>query len=121
MGDLKFSLDSNICSAVEMFWIYGVSPGSFTEALLRGKKSADELKHLMHPAIRHDVDEYIRWKKHLPYCMVDDEYDNWKGKGAKMIDTETVTRLKLLGCPITNAYLDLIPAFLSEEQGNKDG
>ena len=121
MGDLKFSLDTNICSAVEMFWIYGVSPGSFTEALLRGKMSADELKPLMHPMIRHDVDEYMRWKKYLPFCMVDDEYDNWKGKGAIMMNTETVARLRLLGCPITDAYLDLIPGLLSNKQGDKDG
>lgn len=75
----QFVCDS-IVSAIRVFFVYGLSPGSCTELLLKGKY--DEAKLHAHMMLRDDDTwtDHINFIEHLvPICCRNEYYDTWKG------------------------------------------
>ena len=73
-------VDSNITSAVDAWYYYGIQPGSCTEYLLRGDyERAIQSAHML---IREDDvwNEHIRYiETAVPECCRGENYDTWKG------------------------------------------
>lgn len=75
-----WKVDQNIVSAVRLFFVMGLPPGSCTELLLAGHyKEARNHAHMM---IRDDDkwSEHIGFVEHLvPACCKGENYYSWKG------------------------------------------
>ena len=70
-------IDQNISDAVEKWLIHGISPGSCTELMLRGKY--DEAFEHAHILVKPFWKEHIRYIESIPAECRGENYDTWKG------------------------------------------
>lgn len=109
----SFFVDTNIVSAIEVFFIHAIRPGSCTEYLLRG--DYDRAKLSAHPLIK---DTEKKWQEHVnyiedavPMCCRGDNYDTWIG--FKNLSKEEQDELRMLlvlevGFPVMNKWCNTL-------------
>lgn len=73
-------VDTNVVHAIEMFFVHGISPGSFTSLMLQEKYN--EALERAHPLIKnehHHNDMICFLERYVPSVCKGDNFNSWKG------------------------------------------
>lgn len=72
-------VDNSIISSIEVYFMFGINPGSFTTRLITSRY--DGIEDYAHPLIRHLIDDHIRYTEMvLPKSLRGPaNFRNWKG------------------------------------------
>lgn len=102
-------VDENIVSAIRMYFLYAVPPGSCTELLLRG--NFDDAKLRAHMLVRDDNhwNDHVAFVKNcVPVYCKNENYDTWKGyRNLSNEEREQIKTLLVLslGEPLVKRWL----------------